>query len=84
MSLIDIWVKEDDMEILRRIKNFREYQVEEEFEDKDWVWGRKRGKRKRIRRPTINNSHIFRQALYYYWSEIELQVIAFEKSKRYR
>jgi len=83
MPIIDIWVKEDDMEILRRMKNFLEYQVEEKFEDKAWRWGRKRGKRKRIRRPRINNSHIFRQALYYYWSEIELQVIAFE-SKKYR
>ena len=72
------------MEILTRMKDFIEYQVEEEFEDKAWRWGHKKGKRKRITRPTINNSYIFREALYCYWIENELQVRDFEKSKRYR
>lgn len=89
MSIINIWVKEDDMETVRRLKKFLEHQVEKEFEDKDWRWSstyyrKGKSRRKRLTRPRINNSHIFRQALYYYWLENELQVRAFEKSKKYR
>jgi len=49
MLIIDIWVKEDDMETVRRLKKFLEHQVEKEFEDKDWRWSStyyRKGKKK--------------------------------------
>ena len=89
MPIIQIWVNSEDMETLRRLKELHEHQVEERFGDKAWrmsasYYSRGKRRRKRIRRPTINNSYIYREALKLYWFENEQYVIAFEKGKRYR
>lgn len=85
MPTIQIWVTDYDFEDLRRLKKYLEHKVEEEFEGKAWRWdyGR-RGKRKRVRPPKINDSYVYKKALNYYWLLNEKRVIAFEKSKKHR
>ena len=86
MPTIQIWVTDSDMEDLRRLKKFLEHQVEKEFGEKAWrlsasYYRRGKRRRKRIRRPRINNSYIYREALKLYWFENEQHVITYEKSK---
>jgi len=84
MPTIQVWATEDDMETLRRVKEFLEHQVEKEFEGKAWRMSPRRRKRKRIRRPEMNYTYIYREALNLFWGTNEQQITAFEKSKKYR
>ena len=89
MPTIQIWANDNDFEDLRRLKKYLEHQVEKKFEGKAWrmsasYYSRGKRRRKRIRRPRINNSYIYREALKLYWLENEQHVISFEKSKKHR
>jgi len=84
MPTIQIWVTEDDMDTLRRLKNFFEHKQEEEFEGKRYRRFRdfsRGGKRRVIRRKRINDSYILRLTLHSYWVNNEVQIIDFEKSE---
>lgn len=87
MSTVQIWATSLDMETLRRIQEFLEYQQEEEFGDREYRLSesfRWRGKnrRKRIKRKKITFSYIYREALNSYWNEHEEEIIKYEKKNR--
>lgn len=82
MPTLQVWVNNDDMDILRRLKAFFEYEQEREFEGR--AWRKSAGRRKkRIRRKIINDSYVYRQALNLFWTENEQFVLDFEKREKY-
>jgi hypothetical protein len=82
LPTIQIWVPDCDMDILRKLKEYFENLVDEEFEGKAWLVDRPRfGKGRRIRRPRINDSYVVRQAIHKLKDEIEMRL---EEEKRER
>ncbi len=84
MSTVQVWANQDDLETLRRIRAFLEHQQEEEFEGKSYRMETRHNRKRRIRRETINNSYIYRQALSNFWIENEETIVDFEKRRRNR
>jgi hypothetical protein len=84
MPTVQIWINNEDMDVLRRLKAYLEYKQERDSEGKAWRMYTLAGRRKRIRRKRINDSYIYRQALNLFWTENEKFVLDFEKRERYR
>jgi len=79
MPTVQIWVNNDNMDTLRRLKAYLENEQDRHFEGKSWRMRSSLGRRKRVRREAINESYIYRQALNLFWAENEERVIDFEK-----
>jgi hypothetical protein len=85
MPIVQIWVNDENYEVLRRLKDFLQSEQEEQFEGKAYIVrsrGRFGRRRKRIKRPKINPSYIFNEALNSYWIEKEEEVVSFEKKQK--
>jgi hypothetical protein len=83
MPTVQIWINDEDMESLRRLKEYFEYEQDRDFEGKSWRVHNIGMRRKRIRRKTINVSYIYRQALNLFWCENEKYILDFEKNNRH-
>ncbi len=81
MPTIQIWATNQDMEDLRRLKEFFKHAQNEELGGRHYITiaGRRR---KIIKRDKINDAYIYREALKLFWLENEKYVREFEK--RYR
>jgi hypothetical protein len=85
MPTIQIWINNEDIMTLKRLKAYLEYEQDERFKGKAWRWHTYAGRReRRILRKRINDSYVYRQALDLFWNELERKVLDFEELKGYR
>jgi len=84
MVTVQVCPKDDELNILMRLKAYLEYLQDREFEGKAYRTYRGVGRRKTIRRKKISFSYIYNQALNFFWNENETRIHEFEERNKYR
>jgi len=78
MPAIQVWMTEDDIEVLKFLKEFHEKQIDMMFEGKAYRVGTGR----RVHRPKINYTYVVRAAIHDKWKQIKSQEEEREKHAR--
>ena len=91
---IQVTVQNEDLKILRKLREYYKEIQDREFEGKAWLVDRSRYRKgKRIRRTRITNSYVIRLAILSFWDKIkedlekrerEAKHIIYEPEKRKR
>lgn len=69
---IQVTAQNEDLKILRKLREYYKEIQDREFGGKAWLVDRQRfGKGKRIRKEKINNTYVIRRAILCLWEKIE-------------
>lgn len=83
MATIQACLPDYEMGILKKLKEYYESKVDEEFRGHTFNWDFNRGHRKMIRRPKVNDTFVVKEAIKLLWYETE-ERIEFERKEKER